>query len=286
MLGPAFEKLSLLNKIRQREIVAPIAKKQLIVSPLLVSDDLALKTSITSPGLYEEQLSQVIYSKLTFPNNEKISYDEFISSFSDIDKLIILWGILDSTYEIYAADTTITCPKCKLQFKDTIKYEDLIDEDSFKVWDKELPFTEYAYPVQIDINSDSIKHIIFNVCLPTIKRKISLYRMIGIDELKLNYEKTGEMTSMAGTLAGLTREIVIVDNNNNEERISNLQEIYIAYNSYISHAFTDKINDDYIKEFADYFPKFRKKYNCSGCGADFDIPVNIEVNLYSKFFRV
>jgi len=110
--------------------------------------------------------------------------------------------------------------------------------------------------------------------------------MIGIDELKLNYEKTGEMTSMAGTLAGLTREIVIVDNNNNEERISNLQEIYIAYNSYISHAFTDKINDDYIKEFADYFPKFRKKYNCSGCGADFDIPVNIEVNLYSKFFRV
>ena len=87
-----FEVMDYIRDIKKQEITLPIAKKACTIVPLLVGDDLSLKSSIGSPATYDRDLIKMFHKKVKFINQKEakdytVSYDEFVSTISNIDKI-------------------------------------------------------------------------------------------------------------------------------------------------------------------------------------------------------
>ena len=59
-----------INKIRRQEVVLPIARREVVVSPLSVGDDLILKTALISPVKLDKELMRLLWqhTEFWFPN--------------------------------------------------------------------------------------------------------------------------------------------------------------------------------------------------------------------------
>src|SRR6056297_1958875 len=116
-----FQNLENLSKIRQREVFCPIAKVTAINTPLVAADDLMLKTTMTSVGTYDRELSKIIFNHTSFPDieskDQKIDFDQFIENIAYLDRQVLLWGIFDSTYGSLGK-REITCPHCEAKFEE------------------------------------------------------------------------------------------------------------------------------------------------------------------------
>ena len=78
-----YQSLGALNKIKRKEIVLPIAKKEVVVTPLSVGDDIALKTAIISPVRLDAEIMKLLWTHTDFwkseeeVNNEKIKVNDY-----------------------------------------------------------------------------------------------------------------------------------------------------------------------------------------------------------------
>lgn len=127
-----YSALSKINKIKRKELVLPIAKREVVVSPLSVGDDLILKTALISPVKLDKELIKLLWQHTEFwvPNPKmnmpspvqendavsagadaaqkrgrkkkqedntggsyrKLTEMEFYNQISYFDKLVLLWG--------------------------------------------------------------------------------------------------------------------------------------------------------------------------------------------------
>ena len=67
-----YHALKQINRIRRKEIVLPIARREVVVSPLSVGDDLILKTALISPVKLDKELMYLLWQHTEFwsPSNE------------------------------------------------------------------------------------------------------------------------------------------------------------------------------------------------------------------------
>ena len=282
-----FSALEKLKKIKQRETTCPILKQRAMTTPLMTIDDMTLKTTISSPDLYDLELTKLIFSHSVFPDlAEQPNFDQFINNLSYIDRKFLIWGIFASTYNTLGT-LQITCPYCKNEFSDEIKAEQLIQSDTVKVWDKEQPFNEYFITVTYECNVEGLFKIEFDLGFPNIAKHLSVMKLISADKLKDNFAKFGTLFSKSEELAVVTRMIRVYTSPEDidPQRYITIPQIHQVIVNFLTMDISDFVLNEYDKHFVEYVPTFKKPYTCSECGNDFDYIADPEASLYRQFFR-
>lgn len=285
-------KLEAFYNLKQREIFCPVNKQRVLTTPLTVGDDLSLRTMIVSPEVYDRELASLIFKHVKFVDSpEQVSFDTFTKTFSTFDRQLLLYGIYATTYAKISEDE-VTCDNCSNTFKDVIKPDEIIDAEFCTVWDKDESFLKYTKDIEIVINDgveNTINSLVFITKIPTIENRFGVFNLVSAKKMKDNFEKTGQILTRAEDLCLITKEIKIVSNLAGKadiDHIDTLQEISIAINKFITPDVIDTVISEYNLEFSKYNPKFKKKYTCTRCGHNFEIPVNIEASLFRSFFKL
>ena len=69
-------KLEQIKSVRKTEVFLPIARMGALVTPLLVGDDLALKTSMMSPVNYEKEMVRLLFKHSKFLSHSKLQGEQ------------------------------------------------------------------------------------------------------------------------------------------------------------------------------------------------------------------
>ncbi|MDX1700310.1 MAG: hypothetical protein R3250_06810 [Melioribacteraceae bacterium] len=280
------ETLSRVSSVKKTMTALPIIQQQVQVSPLVVGDDLALRTSLTSPVFYDREIVKLIYARTEFPEEKELSYEEFIATISNVDKLSLIWALFKATYETLG-ERQFFCPKenCthnKNPFKNEVLLQDIIQEDTYRIWEEEESFHKYTY--QIDIPHKDVIYS-FMARLPSIAHNNQILATVSTETLQNNLEKTGSIYSRAQSMALLVEAMQVSgsseESNINPVQTHNLQELMIAFNSYVPFTVSEEFLDKYNEKFEKYVPNFYKKVECPGCGEEVRNDFDLEV----EFFR-
>jgi len=286
-LVTAFQNLESLSKIRQREVFCHIAKVTAINTPLVASDDLMLKTTMSSVGVYDRELSKIIFKHTIFPEIEnqgqKITFDQFIENISYLDRQVLLWGIFDSTYGSLGK-REVTCPHCQLKFEDDIKSEELLQPSTLTTWDEELSFKEFEFPIEILVENYKLE---FLTRLPSIKQHLAVIGLLPDSVVQNNFEQFGSLFSKVEELTSVTSTIKLYKtvDDNNPDIINNRNDLYFVIGKFILLEMVTKVLKDFNDHFSKYLPSFKKPYICGGCGKDFDFFVDMEISLFRRFLE-
>lgn len=144
-------------------------------------------------------------------------------------------------------------------------------------------------PIEINDESTGLKDITFTIGIPTIKYHFDTLKLVSPQKMKENFEKFGQILSRTEELVLITRKIDIHSVENsvlNTDSISGMMDIHKAINNYISIDLVDTVVKKYNEEFTRYNPSFKKKYECTSCGFNFDFPVDLELALFRNFLRL
>lgn len=274
-----------ISNIKKQEVPIPIARKTGIVGPLTVGDDLALRTSIVSPVNYDREISKLLHSHTEFVLSQgetptKETFEQFCATTSNIDKICLIWALYKTTYDTLGMRDFV-CEKenCKTKFKNDVPLDDLIQEDSFIPWNEEIPFHDYIYPIDIDYVDYVYR---FESRLPSMKEHNKLLSNISIDTLQNNMTQTGSIFAKKEQIALLTKSISICKKGESSGvRTENMQEMLIAFQSYIPQTVSDDFFKKYNEKFDRYYPKFYTNIKCPQCDSIQEYKVDLEV----EFFR-
>ena len=92
-----------ISSIRETEIFLPIALKRAHMPALMTGDDTMLRTSVVSPVGYDRELIDLFSKKLKVLEEDgtfkKYSFLDLSNQVSNIDKLLMLYGLYDATYK-------------------------------------------------------------------------------------------------------------------------------------------------------------------------------------------
>ncbi len=264
----------------------PIARKAHTITPLLVGDDLALRTSMVSPSSYDREMIKLLHKHVEFIEGEKTykeSYENFCRTVSNIDKISMIYSMYKCSYDTLG-NRTITCPKCtsddeeSFTFKLDVTLEDLIHNDTFALWSEDIPFYEYVY--NIDVEYEQFKFT-FKTLLPNISRYNSVLSMVTTAELQNNLEKIGQIFTKPMQMVLLTKEINIQKDGEDIASTNSLQEVMMAFENHIPDAISEQFYTKYNDKFSKYLLNFYKPVQCPKCNHSFNYKVDIE----SEFFR-
>lgn len=279
--------LEQLNKVKQREVPCPIIKSRALTTGLMTIDDLALKTTIAAPDMYDLELTKLIYKHTSFPDiEEKLSLKTFMESLSYVDRKLLIWGIFASTYNTLGK-ITVTCPYCNKEFVDDIKADDILQPDSITNWDKDQPFNEYIYKFEYICDLENLYKIEFDTSLPTISQHIAVIQLIPSDKLRENFNKFGSIFSQAEDVTSAIRQMRVYKSKDdiNPDYYITTRDIHQVVCNFFPLDISDFILTKYGEEFDKYVPVFKKPFKCSDCGNDFDYIADPEVSLFRQFFR-
>lgn len=279
--------LEQLNKVKQREVPCPIIKSRAITTGLMTIDDLALKTTIAAPDLYDLELTKLIHRHTTFPDlDSPLSLKAFMDNLSYIDRKLLIHGIFASTYNTLGK-VNIKCPYCGNEFTDEIKADELIHEDSVTVWEKDQPFNEYIYQFEYIANLENLYKIQFDTSLPTISQHIAVINLIPVEKLRDNFNKFGGIFSQAEEVTSALRSVKVFksEDDTQPDYYITSKDIHQIVCNFFPLDISDFILDKYSAEFDKYIPIFKKPYKCADCGNDFDYVADPEASLFRQFFR-
>lgn len=280
-----FSRLEKFKQIRRRQVFCPVAKHRALVSPLTVADDLSLRTMITSPDIYDRELSRLIFEHCEFPDlADRPKYENFIEAMSHFDKKILIWGIFDSTYKTLG-EQDLACPKCSEEFKDEVLAKDLIDEDTIKrLWTKPVPFQQDSIDYTYNVGEEDLDKIVFSLSIPTIKRHLDMLKLLDATVIKSNMNNFGTLMSKTEELSLITNKAqIFFDKENPPDTLTTTREIHKLIGDYIALDSTKAIVDVFNEEYGKLDPEFKKVLTCPSCGHNFDFKVDVEVALFKSF---
>jgi hypothetical protein len=285
------ESFRALRSVNQKEILCPIVKLRAVVSPLYVGDDLDLRTMVVSPDIYDEILSQLVYKHTEFIINndqEKIpkSYDEFINMLSSVDRQVLIWGVVNSTYNTIGEQNIVcTNPKCDHKWKDIIKIDDTIREDSIKIWDKDVPFDEYFHTVDFEIGHGDISKLSFKTGLPSILKTINVIKSLTPSQIKEQMSKFNTLLTKKHQLISMVVEASIYDDNGDlKESVDRIDDIFELFTDIIPNNIGKDLEEKFEEHFSPYSVSFGKRYECSKCCKQFLFEIDPETELFTNFF--
>lgn len=276
-----------IQKIKKIEMVMPIIRKMGMITPLLIGDDLALKSTLSSPQSYDREICATLYKHLIEISDGENVYKPadlttFMSQISNIDKICLLFGIHQITYETFGK-RSVKCENknCGSEFFVEFHSEELLHDDTFTPWDEEQPFTEFIYEFTLN---DGDYNYIFGTRLPTMKDHNSVLNFINSADIDEHINKIGNLFALPEQMALLTKYIKLghKDQDISEyKETHNLQEILITFTSVVPKSIQSDFFNNYNNKFSQYQPKFYKSVVCPNCDTVQERRVNIEL----EFFR-
>lgn len=277
-----------LSTVKKQEVFLPITLKEAIVTPLLVGDDVSLRTSVMSPANYDKELIRLLYKHSTIFDKEKnpiqANLQQFMANLSNIDKVSLIWAVYKATYETLG-DRTMVCKveSCKDEYKHKLSLEELIQEDTFVPWDKDKTFHEYRIDIPIEYADKFI--YTFTAKLPSILDNNRILSLVPIDALQNTLETTGDLFTRSERLTLLVDKIGIEPMNETQGKkveSSGMSEILRAFDHYIPYDIADVFLSKYSKEFDKYIPQFYTMTKCDKCGELNRLEVDLEVELFRR----
>lgn len=276
-----------IQKIKKLEMPMPITKKLGMITPLLVGDDLSLKTTMSTPQTYDREICSLIFKHLLEWNDgneitKPKSYDEFVMNLSNIDKICLLFGIYQITYDSLGK-RKFKCQEknCKEELIMDIPLKELVHDDSLTFWEEELPFNEFVYEFSIPYED----HVyIFGTQIPSIYTHNQVLSFLSTDDIASRIENLGSLFSLPEQMTLLTKYIKIGhkdDDINNYRQTNNIQEILITFATTISKKMQPEFFKNYNLKFGKYDPQFYINIVCPKCQKVQKRTVNIEI----EFFR-
>lgn len=283
-----FQNFDILSKVKQRQIHCPISNLRAMTSTLLTIEDLVLKTTLSSIDIYDEQLTNILFDHTIFIDRQPMTIDEYIDNISILDRRVITWGVFASSFNTLGK-LQIQCPECGFTFENEVFAEELIQEDSFVLWDKPQPFNEFVYPITIVPNLEGVYKIELLTSIPSIRQYISTIRLIPPEKIKENFKKSGTIMSKPEELTSVTRCIRLWESESSPAPIEWLdtEEIHFVIGRKFPIALTKYALEQYDTEFGKYLPVFKKKFTCPNkqCGKDFFFIADPEVSLFRQFLE-
>lgn len=276
-----------ITNIKKVETTLPIARKAATCTPLVVGDDLALRSSLTSPATYDRDILGLLYnhSSILDENDKKTSYEQFVNQISNVDKLSLMWGLYKATYDSLGEDRTIFCKnkQCGKDFKDTIYLDDLVHDDTYTPWDKTneagelIPFTDYRFPIKEEKDGWVYE---FATKLPSMADNNQMLGILSIDTLQHNLDTINQVFTKPQYMTLLTDAIRVTTPDGKVVETQNINEILMTMQRYVPQTIGDSFFEKYQEHFQ-YQPKFYKPLTCPVCRHEFIYEVDLEV----EFFR-
>jgi len=276
--------------IKKTETILPITGKTVYMTPLVIGDDLALRTSLISPVGYDRELLKLIAKHMEFQGEDRqISVDDLAIYTSNVDKLSLIWAMMKATYESYSEKEEIQCLKCKHKMNVDIEMDELIHEDTYTLWDKvdddgnPILFTIYSFPITIDSNDNDTVYE-FETKLPSIKDNNDLLSIISTDEIQYNLETLKSIFTQTQNIALLTNKLTVSSKTDQFESVSTTTkyEIMSALENFIPKFVAKQFFDEYGLNFDKYVPKFYKSHPCEKCGTPIKHDIDLEISLFRK----
>jgi len=286
-ITPFLDVVQSISSIKKTETILPIVQQTVYVTPLVVGDDLALRTTLISPTGYDRELIKLLVKHLEIKDhNGPIDINSLCSNISNIDKLSIIWALLKSTYEIFAEGEEVQC-SCEHEMKIDIEVSELIHEDTYTLWDKKdkedniIPFNQYIYPIQI--TNDTVIYT-FYTKLPTIQDNNNLLALVPTDQIQYNLENIKSLFDQTLNMGLLIKSVKIesVSNVFEPTETSNINEILLSLKQYIPNNVAQQFFKQYEEHFNKYAPKYYKEFKCDKCGKINKHFVNLETSLFRK----
>ena len=276
-----------LSSVKKQEVALPIAMKEAIVTPLLVGDDVALRTSLVSPANYDKELIRLLFkhTQVMDENGEVIQANlpQFMSNLSNIDKICLIWAVYKATYDTLGA-RPLKCKNtdCKLESKFTVRLEDLIHDDSLRPWDKDKPFNQYREDIVVEYADKYV--YTFTAKLPSISDNNKILSLVPIDALQKTLETTGDLFTRSERLTLLVDQIAIEPKEDASQKVqsASMQEILRAFDHYIPYDVAEEFLLSYGQSFDGYVPKFYMDVGCPKCGEENRLEVDLEVELFRR----
>jgi len=289
-MSNALNKLKSYQKIRSQTVFCPIIRKEVIISPLTVGDDIHIRTMVVSPERYDDELSKMIFDHMELPGVDDLKFDDFTANVSQFDKKYLLWGIFSATYA-KITDVEVTCPSCKEGFKTNIMADDLIHDDTMNVWEEESSFQEFSIETDYKISDTVVLR--FHMSIPSINKHLSTLKAISADKMRENFETFNAIMSKSDELMLITSYAELIETIPATEEdgepivevdaIRSSSEIHALFDMYVPLDAEEMLVDTYNKYFEKYNPVFMNKCTCIECEHHFEFPVDIEMALFKRF---
>lgn len=271
--------------IKKVQTILPISRKTCNISALLVGDDIELRSSLLSPSGYDTQMTDLLYKHSSFAGEDgqpiSVNKDQFIAGISNIDKQSLYWGLYKSSYDILDSGRTIICDNedCNNEMKKIeITLDDVIHDDTYTVWDKEVPFHKYTH--EIGINYGDHKFI-FHSRLPSIGDNNRVLALLGNQQVQENLRRLRTAFSLSERMILNLRKIQIEFPDGRILETSDLIEMLMAIKQGIPHMVSDEFFIEYDKHFDKYQPNFYKTVECTKCMKK----IKHSIDLETEFFR-
>ena len=316
-----YSALKEINKIRRQEVVLPIARREVVVSPLSVGDDLILKTALISPVKLDKELMRLLWqhTEFWFPNMEEskpeqpvttpegvimppksggrkkkkeqdnsggryksIPEQEFYNTISYFDKLALLWGIYNVTY-VTLGTQTIKCRNCEKEFDAEVVVDSTLHEDSMELWDDSLPpFNQYTEDIELPLNDNFILR--FSVCIPSMADFNRLLGLIPMNEVQNNLETLRSEFNTEQLMALYTKKLGVYPKDQPDKLISSgsTREILSSIRDYVNIDIATEFFKSYADRFSKYNVNFYSVHKCPFCGEESKMAVDFEYQFFRK----
>lgn len=293
-----------ISSIRETEIFLPIALKRAHMPALMTGDDTMLRTSVVSPVGYDRELIDLFSKKLKVLEEDgtfkKYSFLDLSNQVSNIDKLLMLYGLYDATYKYLSEKRRVFCTNkdCKsneaknknnemFHIYKSIKMEELLHDDSMYAWDKIdnegniIPF--YMYTHQITIPYDDFEYIFYSR-IPSIKQNNDILNFLSSEMIEYNLKNLNSVFNKAQNVALITSYIEIRQKDGVIAPVKSetLQELLMAVEDFIPSSVSDDYMKKYGEEFDKYLPKFYTDITCPYCNTEFKFTVDIELEFLRR----
>lgn len=316
-----YHALKQINRIRRKEIVLPIARREVVVSPLSVGDDLILKTALISPVKLDKELMYLLWQHTEFwvPNNDvqveqpeskdgvqmppmrgrkkkfksqeedeksgghytRLKEQEFYNTISYFDKLVLIWGIYNVTYGTLGTQT-IKC-SCGNEFEAEVVVDDTMHEDSMVLWEEDKPpFNKYTETIELPLNNEYMLE--FAVCIPSMADFNRLLGLVPTNEIQNNLETIRSEFNTEQLMTLYTKRMSVYKKDKPEEKITS------SSTSQILSSIRDCLNIDTATEFFKQYAEKFNKYNisfytlnkCPVCGEEIKTTIDFEYQFFRK----
>lgn len=289
-ISPFLDVISNVSQIKKIETILPIARLTVNMTPLVTGDHVALQTAITSPKSFDRDLCRVLLSRSEFvreDNNDTMGFNEFTSSISNIDKLCLIWGLYKASYDNLSDNRELICTNenCKNKFKTPISMDELIHEDTFKIWDiagedgNFIPFNEYRFVVTIE-DDDNVYE--FNSRIPSIMDNNRMLGMLSTEALQHNLDTIGSVFTKSEQMTNLVDAVRLSSKSGkfNTVETTNLNEILLSFQNYLPNSVSTSFFKQYSNHFDTYNPHFYFNATCPACNTQFKYTVDLETEFF------
>jgi len=271
--------------IKKVEISLPIAMYPGYITPLLVGDDLAIRTSLTSPVNHDREMNKLLFNHLEIYDPEdstkKINwnFEQFVNYISNIDRLFMFWGMYKATYDSIKRKVKCESPECNYEYEILMNMDDLIHEDTIVPWEEDKPFYEFVYPIEIPYENMTFT---FNTWIPNLKRNNNLLNLIPLNVIQKNLEQINAVFTQPENMTLLTKSVKITDSNTKRSVESDkIQEILATFRSIVPKSVAEEFFERYGLKFDKYSPKFYFISTCPSCAKENKYFMDLEF----EFFR-